>query len=275
MIPPTPLATHLIDHFDAVADAYEGWAGGLHGKAAARLAVWSDPAEGDQCLDVGTGTGLVARELATRLGPDGRVIGIDPSAGMLREARRRAGAGIRFLEMWSEHLVFRDQSFDVVTFGDSLTYLIDPFGSLEEAHRVLRPGGRIAVSCHRRSLRTVAEEVSFAALSAQVREDGLRLPRHTDYHNAFGEPEVLTQLLEEHGFRDVRLTQFITGVRAHSFDEWLDILKGLGPFSYAVLSTMGPVRRATVGLELARKMAELGEDAWRMHHSFTLAVATR
>jgi ubiquinone/menaquinone biosynthesis C-methylase UbiE len=274
MIPTTPLATHLVAHFDAVAEVYESWAVGLHAKLAERLAAWADPAAADLCLDVGTGTGLVARELAKRLGPDGRVIGIDPSAGMLREARRLGGPGIRFLEMWSEHLVFRDETFDLVTFGDSLSYLIDPFSSLDEAHRVLRPGGRIALSCHQRSLSTAAEEVSFAALSAQVLDDGLRVPRHTDYHNAFGEPEVLTRLLDEHGFRDVRLTQFMTGVRARGFEEWLDFLKGLGPYTGAVLSTMGPVRRATVGHEMERRMAELGDDAWRMHLSFTLAVAS-
>ena len=275
MIRPSPLASHLVDHFDAVADEYEGWAGGLHGKAAVRLAAWAQPQPDEQCLDVGTGTGLVARELAGRLAADGRVIGIDPSAGMLREARRIGGGGIRFLEMWAEHLVFRDGSFDLVTFGDSIAYLIDPFASLEEAHRVLRPGGRIAISCHRRSLSTPAEEASFAALAALVLDDGLRVPRHTDYHQSFGEPDVLTRLLGEHGFCDVRLTQFVTGLRARTVEEWIDMLKGLGPFTHSVLSTMGPVRRGRLGRELERQMETLGDDAWHIHHSFTLAVAKR
>lgn len=269
------LAAHMVEYFGDVAPDYERWAGGLHAKAATRLVELIAPAAGEHCLDIGTGTGLVARALAGRLGAGAHIIGIEPSPRMLREARRRAPAGVVYMEMWAEELVFRDASFDLVAFGDSLAYLLDPFRALEEAHRVLRPGGRIGVSCKTRSLSTPAQDLSFAALLEMARDDGLVVPRQPEYHQSFGEPEVLTGLLEEYGFQAVETTQLVTGFRARNALEWIEMLSGLGPFAHSVISSMGPVRRARLAARLEPRMEPLGEDAWRIHHSFTLAVASR
>ena len=274
-IPPSKLAWHLVAYFDEIAPEYERWAGRLHAKAAAELGDWAAPQPGDRCLDVGTGTGLVARWLGPRVAPTGEVVGVDPSGGMLAQARASVAgaANIRFIKMGGERLVFRDRSFDLVTYGESLTYLLDPFASLDEARRVLKRGGRIAVSCQRRSLNTVAQEVSFAWLEKLATEHGVSVPRHDHSHGSFGEPEVMRELLEEAGFREVRITQMVTGVRATDFNQWMDLLAGLGPFSHELIVSMGPVRLKTLADALGKEMDRLGEDGWRIHHSFTLAGA--
>jgi demethylmenaquinone methyltransferase/2-methoxy-6-polyprenyl-1,4-benzoquinol methylase len=93
-------------------------------------------------LDVATGTGLVAIELAHRYGS--RVVGLDRSADMLAEAARRNGAIDSLVNARAERLPFADDTFDHVTFTYLLRYVDDPAATVRELARVLKPGGRLA-----------------------------------------------------------------------------------------------------------------------------------
>lgn len=101
-----------------------------------------DARPGDTVLDVATGTGAVARELLRRKGCT--VVGVDQSAEMLAEARRRLGAGVELVESSAESLPFDDARFDALTFTYLLRYVDDPPATLRELARVVRPGGTIA-----------------------------------------------------------------------------------------------------------------------------------
>ena len=96
----------------------------------------------DRVLDVATGTGMVARELVARYGC--RVVGVDQSAGMLAEARRRSNGHIELVEASAESLPFRDEEFDAATFTYLLRYVDDPAATLHELARVVKPGGAVA-----------------------------------------------------------------------------------------------------------------------------------
>lgn len=96
----------------------------------------------DVVLDVATGTGLVAVELARRYGS--RVVGLDRSADMLTEASRRNGLIAALVNARAERLPFADATFDHVTFTYLLRYVDDPAGTIHELARVLKPGGRLA-----------------------------------------------------------------------------------------------------------------------------------
>jgi len=95
-------------------------------------------------LDVGSGTGAVARVAARALGAEGSVVAVDPSAPML-EAARRGGIDLTVVGMLP-HLPFVAGSFDVVLSAFVLTHVDDAVASVREMGRVLRPAGRVGLS---------------------------------------------------------------------------------------------------------------------------------
>ena len=103
-----------------------------------------DPGPGQRILDVATGTGMVAFELAAR-GAD--VTGLDQSDQMLGVARARLAdsspdlAGrIKFVSGEAERLPFADATFDALTFTYLLRYVDDPAATMRELARVVKPG---------------------------------------------------------------------------------------------------------------------------------------
>ncbi|MFZ0043799.1 MAG: class I SAM-dependent methyltransferase [Solirubrobacteraceae bacterium] len=109
-----------------------------------------DPRPGQRILDVATGTGMVAFELAQR----GRceVVGVDQSEAMLGAAAARLSASpadlaerISFVQGEAERLPYADQEFDALTFTYLLRYVDDREATMRELARVVKPGGRIGM----------------------------------------------------------------------------------------------------------------------------------
>jgi len=96
---------------------------------------------GMRLLDVATGTGLVAHGAADILGEPAGVIGVDPSRGMLREARKALAGPL--VQGRAEALPFRDGLFDMLSMGFALRHVPDLEAAFGEYRRVLRPGGRL------------------------------------------------------------------------------------------------------------------------------------
>jgi arsenite methyltransferase len=108
-----------------------------------------DLQSGQNVLDIGSGPGFLATEMAAAVAPDGSVHGADPSEHMRALAARRqppaGSAPVTFGDGVATALPFPDSSFDVVTSTQVYEYVADLHGALAEAHRVLRPGGRLLV----------------------------------------------------------------------------------------------------------------------------------
>ena len=270
------MVDHLVDFFDRIAPSYDSWAGGQHERVAARLVDVASPQKGEHALDVGTGTGLVAHLVAPRVNP-GSVIGIDLSDQMLALARSKRGKNVQFLGMAAERLVFRPETFDLVTMGEALAYLADPTDALAEAHRVLRTGGRLALSCQRRSLSTRAQDLFFQGLAPLARRHYLSLPRYSSERARFGEPDVLPQILSGAGFDITRVTEMVTGGRTKDAREWIDLMTAAGPLPYTLIHALGPRYRTELEADVEAAMASLGDpdDAFRYHHSYLIAVARK
>jgi ubiquinone/menaquinone biosynthesis C-methylase UbiE len=117
---------------------------------AAQMLTLAGVAGSQRVLDVGTGTGLVALQAASRIGTHGEVLGIDLSEGMLEVARAKAAqAGfatqLKFRRMDAEELGLEDQSFDVVVSLFALFHFPNPLRALQEMYRVLRPRGTLVL----------------------------------------------------------------------------------------------------------------------------------
>jgi demethylmenaquinone methyltransferase/2-methoxy-6-polyprenyl-1,4-benzoquinol methylase len=92
-------------------------------------------------LDVATGTGQVARAATRILGDPRAVVGLDPSVGMLREARR--GHAGPLVQGRAEEIPLRDDVFDMLSMGFALRHVATLETAFAEYRRVLKPGGRL------------------------------------------------------------------------------------------------------------------------------------
>ncbi len=142
--------------FDGIAGVYDllntAMTAGLHHRWRARAADLARIGPGSRVLDVATGTGDLAIELAGRVAPDGDVVGSDFSEGMLARAREKAtaredAAGVRPRFEWADALAlpYADDSFDAATVGFGARNFSDLARGLAEMVRVVRPGGRVVV----------------------------------------------------------------------------------------------------------------------------------
>jgi demethylmenaquinone methyltransferase/2-methoxy-6-polyprenyl-1,4-benzoquinol methylase len=134
--------------FDRIASFYDVMnsvmTAGLHHRWRARAADLAAVGPGGRALDVATGTGDLAVELARRVEPGGEVVGSDFSEEMLEVARRKA-PGLRFEWGNALELPYADGDFDAATVGFGARNFSDLDRGLAEMARVVRRGGRVVV----------------------------------------------------------------------------------------------------------------------------------
>lgn len=134
--------------FDRIARVYDPlnslMTAGLHHRWRERAADLAAVGPGDSALDVASGTGDLAIELARRVGPGGTVVGSDFSEGMLDLARAKSSA-VRWEWANALELPYPDDGFDAATVGFGARNFSDLDRGLAEMARVVRPGGKVVV----------------------------------------------------------------------------------------------------------------------------------
>jgi ubiquinone/menaquinone biosynthesis C-methylase UbiE len=159
-------------------------------------------AKGERVQDIACGTGILAREILRRVGPTGRVAGIDPVPGMIEVARQHAPA-IEWYEGKAESLPFADESFDVVVSQFGLMFFTDRTRAIQEMLRVLTSGGRFAVAVWD-SLEKIPAYASAVELlqrtAGQQAADALRAPF------VLGDQSKLSKMFSEIGANSIQVT---------------------------------------------------------------------
>ena len=174
----------------------------------------------ESLLDAATGTGHVAIAAANAL-PEGRIVGIDISDGMLNRARTKAhklGLGnISFERCDLEDTGFPDNAFDIASCAFGIFFLPDMQSGLRHILRVVKPGGRIYLT----SFRSGLMEPMRGMLLARLKEVGVEPP---EFASRLDTPEKLAGLLSSVGCRNVGVRSRQIGYHIKDAREWLGIL---------------------------------------------------
>ena len=160
-------------------------------------------APGMRVLDIATGTGLAAKAALGVVGASGRVTAADLSPAMVEKARLRLGAAANasLAVADGQALSFSDESFDAVVCSLGLMFYPNALRGLAEFRRVLRPGGRAAVSVN-----TVPERSYNTRINIAIARHVPSLAEAAARVFSLGDETKLKSLLEAAGFNDVEIT---------------------------------------------------------------------
>ncbi|MFP4295006.1 MAG: bifunctional demethylmenaquinone methyltransferase/2-methoxy-6-polyprenyl-1,4-benzoquinol methylase UbiE [Halothiobacillaceae bacterium] len=216
--------------FDSVADRYDlmndVMSFGIH-RLWKRVALeHSGLRRGMRALDLASGTGDLARRMASMVGREGMVLLSDINFSMLRNGRRKLDdhgviGNVDYLISDAESLPFPDNHFDVVTIGFGLRNVTRKERALAEMYRVLRPGGRVLVLEFSRPVNPLLGKLydgySFAALPAMGKllvNDAQSYRYLAESIRMHPDQETLASMMAGAGFEQVDYLNLTFGVVA-------------------------------------------------------------
>ena len=225
-------------------------------------------APGMRVLDIAAGTGLAAEAAAAAVGASGRVVAAAISPAMLDRARERLGGSpnVAFAVEDGQDLGFPDESFDVVLCNMGLMYFPNPLRGLSEFRRVLRPGGRAAVSVPTTPDRSLTGRV-HAIIGRHAPSKMAEVQRVF----SLGREGQLRRVFEGAGFREVESATERLRMAFPSFDaSFGGVERGAGNVGQDYMALPENERRAVH--EEARR--EIGDTGGRINLEVEIRVAS-
>ncbi len=189
--------------------------------------------EGDQVLDIASGTGEPAIPAALRVGDSGFVIGTDLADDMLDIAREKARqqnvSNIEFRCVDGKTLDFDPESFHAITIRWGLMFMPEPENTLQQIHRVMKDNARIAVACWAEPERNPFFTHAMTTLMKHMEVP--QPPPGSPGVFAFANPDRLTQALTDSGFNNVEVEDLaVTMFEADSGEEYWGMMEDMaGP----------------------------------------------
>jgi len=216
----------LKETFDTVSGGYDGGALRFFPQSAQGMVSLLDLRGDEHALDVACGTGHASLAVARML-PNGRVTGIDFSAGMLDQARRKAAAQgighIDFLERDMTALGFPADSFDVALCAFGIFFVDDMDTQLAHVASVVKPGGKIVIS-------SFQAEHYFHPLRemmlARLRSYAVAIPPPN--WQRVGDEGACTALFNRVGLTNTRVESMNVGYYLDDAERWWDVVWNAG-----------------------------------------------
>jgi len=208
--------------------------------------------EGECVLDVACGTGVVTRAAAKRVGPSGHVVGVDLNPGMLAVARSLpapAGAPIEWIERSALDLRLPAASFDAVLCQQGLQFFPDKALALRKMRRVLKHGGRLALSVwnslglYNSAVGEALARYISSETSVQFLSSRRQAPTREELHH----------LATEAGFSGVEVR--VSGINIHlpHLDQFTLGHLGATPFA-AVIAAVDPATSKQLGASVMKQL---------------------
>ncbi len=204
-----------------------------------RLAIEAlSPSLGERVIDIGCGCGQTSLELADRVGPTGRVLGVDISSPMLAVARRRAAHGgviaTRFLQTDAQIHPFEPGGADAAFSRFGVMFFGDPVAAFANIRAALAPGGRLAFVCWR-----AMELNDFMIVPLKAAAPHLPAPSAPPDPNApgpfaFADSDRVLDILTRAGFSDIDILAHDQAIGGGDIEEALETALGIGPLGRAL-----------------------------------------
>lgn len=255
--------------FDGAATSYDRVGPSIFTQFGARLVERVPLGLNMRMLDVATGTGAVLLPAARRVGPKGHVIGIDLSGMMLKQAEQLVQTyklyNVELLQMDAEHLVFANNTFDVVTCGFGLFLFPDIEAALREMFRVCKPGGHICVSVFNKT--PPPFDPGWPILLQQFMEYGIgiRMPQQVAYS-----PEEAESMLSRFASCPIDIHSETNDVLYTCTEDWWAFQLTLGSRA-TIMGMTGETRERFKKEYLAKLHPQLRQDG--LHLSVAVVYA--
>jgi ubiquinone/menaquinone biosynthesis C-methylase UbiE len=247
--------------------------GEAHGREA--VIEWLELMPGKRVLDLACGPGTLSYRLALAVSPDGDVVGIDLAPGMIEVAQRFAPAGLplRFELMDMEDLRFPDACFDAAACGHGFQFVPDLARALNEAHRVLKPGSRMAASVPIDPGRVTDAQAIFERAVGGSLPPVPRARDQFETRQTVADERAFASIARQAGFSEGRVTRYEESTTWESPRHFSEMAAGW--WSMAIrLEGVSPTERAAILTRAVDAIeAELGPGPLRIAGATNVLLA--
>jgi ubiquinone/menaquinone biosynthesis C-methylase UbiE len=225
------------------------------------------PRIGETVLDVGCGAGQSVLQLADRVGPGGKVTGVDIAPPLLEIARRRAaGRGqVDFIECDALKLALPERSIDCVFSRFGVMAFPDPAAAFSNFRRMMKPSGRLAFVCWRSLDENELDSLPLRAAGLEGRLDPTPF--------SFADSGTIRTTLQAAGFRQVTIHAHDEMVSSGDLDAMIMVLLSVGPLGKIIREN--PDMRAGAESRVRAALADRDNQAAVALNAATWVVTAR